>query len=468
MTKISVPVMPFTGDSTLPKAVDVVVIGGGIIGITTALELAERGVSVAVCEKGVIAGEQSSRNWGWTRQMGRDERELPLCMHSVTLWSQMNNRIGRDTGWRRTGIAYLSYTRRDLKGWLNWAEIGKRHGLDARMLSQAEIAEKLPGNNGGILGVLHTGSDGRAEPWIAVPAMAEAAREKGAHILTNCAVRAVETSAGRVSSVMTERGEIRCSSVVLAGGIWSRLFAGNMGIDFPQLKVIGPVAHVDGVEGLTDMPVGAGDFAYRKRIDGSFTVAVRNKNLAPLTPDHFRLLTEFFPTFLTTWRELSLRFNGTFFEELMTRRKWRADQQSPFEAIRTMDPPSNSAFTRAALRNLTRAFPGFAKARVLREWGGVMDATPDAIPVISPVHTRPGFYLASGFSGHGFGIGPGAGQLMADLITSDTPSVDPAIFDIARLRPKYGRAAAGISARHADQKAGWNRVAIDQKTALRP
>ncbi|WP_294926185.1 FAD-binding oxidoreductase [uncultured Paracoccus sp.] len=442
MSTLSIPVAPFTGDDTLPASVDVVIVGGGIVGVTTALELAERGISVAVCEKGVIAGEQSSRNWGWTRQMGRDERELPLCMHSVQMWSRMNDRIGRDTGWRRTGISYLSYNRRDLKGWLEWEEIGRRHGLDARMLSQAEIADKLPGNNGGILGVLHTASDGRAEPWIAVPAIAEAAREKGAHILTGCAVRAVETSAGRVSAVVTERGTIRCQAAVVAGGIWSRLFLGNMGLDFPQLKVIGPVASVDGVEGLTDMPVGAGDFAYRKRLDGGFTVAVRNRNLAPLTPDHFRLLTEFFPTFLTTWRELSLRLNGTFLQELMTRRSWRADEATPFEACRVMDPPAVPGFTRKALRNLTRAFPGFANARIRHEWAGVMDATPDAIPVISPVHTVPGLHVASGFSGHGFGIGPGAGQLMADLITGDPTRVDAKVFDIARLRPRYGAAAA--------------------------
>ena len=442
MSTLSIPVAPFTGDDTLPASVDVVIVGGGIVGVTTALELAERGISVAVCEKGVIAGEQSSRNWGWTRQMGRDERELPLCMHSVEMWSRMNDRIGRDTGWRRTGISYLSYNRRDLKGWLEWEEIGRRHGLDARMLSQAEIAEKLPGNNGGILGVLHTASDGRAEPWIAVPAIAEAAREKGVHILTGCAVRAVETSAGRVSAVVTERGTIRCQAAVVAGGIWSRLFLGNMGLDFPQLKVIGPVACVDGVEGLTDMPVGAGDFAYRKRLDGGFTVAVRNKNLAPLTPDHFRLLTEFFPTFLTTWRELSLRLNGTFLQEMMTRRSWRADEATPFEACRVMDPPAASGFTRKALRNLTRAFPGFANARIRHEWAGVMDATPDAIPVISPVHTVPGLHVASGFSGHGFGIGPGAGQLMADLITGAPTRVDAKVFDISRLRPRYGAAAA--------------------------
>lgn len=437
MSSLSIPVAPVQGDPVLPASVDVVVIGGGIIGVTTAFELAERGVSVALCEKGVIAGEQSSRNWGWTRQMGRDERELPLCIRSVDMWSKLNARIGRETGWRRTGISYLSYSQRDLKGWLEWAEIGKRHSLDARMLSRAEIAEKLPGNRGDILGALHTGSDGRAEPWIAVPAMAEYAREKGAKILTHCAVRTIETSGGAVSSVVTERGEIRCRSVVLAGGIWSRLFCGNMGFDFPQLKVIGPVAQVDNVAGVTDMPVGAGDFAYRQRLDGSFTIAVRNKSLAPITPDHFRLMFDFVPTYLTTWRELSVQLNGTFLEELMTKRHWSGQDRTPFEACRAMDPKPYPDFTRKALRNIAEHFPAFAAARVQREWAGVMDATPDAIPVISPFHPVPGFYLASGFSGHGFGIGPAAGELMADLITGAAPTVDAKVFDIARLRPKY-------------------------------
>ncbi|CAH1693408.1 FAD-binding oxidoreductase [Hyphomicrobiales bacterium] len=437
MSSLSIPVAPFQGDPELPQAVDVVVIGGGIIGVTTALELAERGVSVALCEKGVIAGEQSSRNWGWTRQMGRDERELPLCIRSVAMWAEINERISRDTGWRRTGISYLSYNQRDLKGWLTWAEIGKRHNLDARMLSKAEIAEKLPGNRGDILGVLHTASDGRAEPWIAVPAMAEYAREKGAKILTGCAVRTVETSGGAVSAVVTERGSIRCQAVVLAGGIWSRLFAGNMGFDFPQLKVIGPVAQVDNVTGVTDMPIGAGDFAYRQRLDGSFTIAVRNKNLAPITPDHIRLMADFVPTYLTTWRELSVQLNGIFLQELMTKRRWSGQDRTPFEDCRVMDPKPYPGFTRKALRNITRQFPAFAKARVLREWAGVMDATPDAIPVISPFHPVPGFYLASGFSGHGFGIGPAAGELMADLITGSATKVDAKVFDISRLRPKY-------------------------------
>ena len=82
-------------DTASSSHVDVCVIGGGIIGVSTALELAERGLSVAVVEKGVIAGEQSSRNWGWCRQMGRDPREVPLVLEALRLWRGMNERDRR-------------------------------------------------------------------------------------------------------------------------------------------------------------------------------------------------------------------------------------------------------------------------------------------------------------------------------------------------------------------------------------
>mgnify|MGYP002621951030 CR=1 FL=1 len=106
MSSLTIPVTPFQGDPELPQKADVVVVGGGIIGVTTAMELAERGISVAICEKGVIAGEQSSRNWGWTRQMGRDERELPLCIRSVALWAQIQEgeRYDFRTGGYRIGF----------------------------------------------------------------------------------------------------------------------------------------------------------------------------------------------------------------------------------------------------------------------------------------------------------------------------------------------------------------------------
>lgn len=438
---LSIPLAPFQGDEEFPAQADVVIIGGGIIGVATALTLAERGVSVALVEKGVIAGEQSARNWGWTRQMGRDAAELPLTMASLRLWSQMNERIGDETGWRRTGITYLCYNKRDMDIWGGWYEKGKAYGLDSQMLTGGQVTDLLPGSAGGLIGGLHTPSDGRAEPTIAAVAMANAARRAGARILTQCAARGVEKSAGKISAVMTERGRIACSSVVLAGGAWSRLFAGNMGLDFPQLKVMGTVARVTGIDGISDMPVAASDFAYRKRLDGDYTVALRNANIANIVPDSFRLFAEYMPSFVQTWRELKLRVGKTFLEEMSMPKSWSLDQRTPFEAIRTLDPVPARSFNQKALAKLARAYPAFAKAKIVNEWAGMMDVTPDAVPVISEIASVPGFHIASGFSGHGFGIGPGAGQLMADIVMGTTPLVDPKPFHISRLRPALAKTA---------------------------
>ncbi|SVD14259.1 uncharacterized protein METZ01_LOCUS367113, partial [marine metagenome] len=97
-----------TSDERLPANTEVAIIGGGIIGVAAALTLAERGIPCALFEKGVIAGEQSSRNWGWCRQQGRDPRELPLIIESLRLWRDMNHRVGAETGFVTCGIASLA------------------------------------------------------------------------------------------------------------------------------------------------------------------------------------------------------------------------------------------------------------------------------------------------------------------------------------------------------------------------
>src|SRR5262245_38133788 len=114
------PLDPFTGDSALPTKTGVVVIGGGIIGVATALELAERGVPVVLAEKGEIGAEQSSRNWGWCRQMGRDSREVPLAMESLRLWRRMNERVGAETGYRQSGVIYLAETEQGMAEYSRW------------------------------------------------------------------------------------------------------------------------------------------------------------------------------------------------------------------------------------------------------------------------------------------------------------------------------------------------------------
>src|ERR1700730_6105687 len=229
-------VNPVRSDEVLPARADVVIVGGGIIGTSTALFLAQKGIGVVLCEKGHIAGEQSSRNWGWCRKMGRDPRELPLIIESLRLWAGMNELVEAETGFRQAGIMYLAQTQAELGQLETWLDHARQYQLDTRILSRAEAAELMPGLTGAWTGALYTASDGKAEPQRAAPAIAEAARKRGAAIITRCAVRGVETAGGRVSAVVTERGPIACGSVVLAGGAWSRLFCGHLSIQLPPLQ----------------------------------------------------------------------------------------------------------------------------------------------------------------------------------------------------------------------------------------
>lgn len=423
-----------TPDPVLPDAVDVVIIGGGIAGASTAFFLTEKGLRVAVCEKGQVGGEQSSRNWGWVRQMGRDRAELPLAIESLNIWRDLEPRWGIRAGFRQTGIVYTFRSGENEEGLAGWADAANEYQLPIKRLTKGQVQELMPGIAPDFDIAYHTSNDGRGEPGMATPAIARAAQERGAVILENCAVRSVETAAGRVSGVVTERGPIKCNAVVVAGGVWSRLFLGNLGITFPQLKVTGGAFRVETDAVLPEMPIGGTDFSFRKREDGGYTVARRNASLAIITPDSFRFFSDFLPSLVTSWRELKLRVGKQFVTELMMPKRWAADAKTPFETFRTLDPAPRERLNAEALRNTIRAFPAFANARVTHQWGGLIDTTPDAVPVIDEVPTMPGLYISSGYSGHGFGIGPGAGRLTADLINGDHPIVDLAPFKLSRLR----------------------------------
>jgi glycine/D-amino acid oxidase-like deaminating enzyme len=429
---MSPPVEPVASDPSLPERTDVVVIGGGIIGVSVALFLAEKGIAVALCEKGQIGAEQSSRNWGWCRTMGRDTAEIPLAMESLGLWRDMDRRTGRETGFRQAGIMYLCQTEAEVAAQESWLGQAGQYQVGARLLRGAALDRVMPGATNSFIAGLHTPTDGKAEPALAAPAIAEAARDRGAQIFTNTAVRGIERAAGRVTGVITERGRIICTSVVLAGGAWSRLFAGNAGLDLPQLKVMGSVFRTEPLNG-PDITAAGSVFAFRKRMDGGYSIARRNASTAEITQDHFRLLSDFLPRLINNRNEIRLRVGRRSWEELRTARRWSLDQPSPFEAVRVLDPKPRQGILREARKILSGAFPAFAHMKVVESWAGLMDVTPDAVPVIDEVAHMPGFFIATGFSGHGFGIGPGAGRLMADLVAGDRPVVDPTPFRLSRF-----------------------------------
>jgi glycine/D-amino acid oxidase-like deaminating enzyme len=426
-------VTPVVGDDKLPKRVDVVIIGAGIVGASIALELAERGHSVALCEKGGIACEQSSRNWGWVRLSRRDIRELPLMLEAQKIWSDLARRTGRETGYRQTGIVFTAPSESVQARNARYRDELQHYQVPSKLLSAADVKVKYPELDLPLQGALLTPSDGRAEPQLAGPAISLGARDRGANILVECAVRGLELSGGKVSGVVTERGTIACDAAVLAGGVWSNFFARRYGIDIPQLNVTASVLRTNPLEGGPEEAMWCKDFALRKRMDGGYTIASGHENFVDIVPRSFKYMFKYLPALRSDWESLNFRISGQFFRDLFDAKLRPLDEASVFEYTRVLDPVPSKRLTDGALQALAKVWPVFRRATVAQRWGGLIDVTPDAIPVIDAAAKVPGLFVATGFSGHGFGIGPAAGQLMADIVTGKPPVVDPKAFRLSRF-----------------------------------
>ncbi len=417
----------------LPKEADVVIVGGGIVGVTSALFLTEAGLKVVLCEKGQIAGEQSSRNWGWVRTMGRDAAEIPLAMRAVELWKKLSETKGMETGYRQSGILHVIDGLDDERESEATLASARAAGLPLEPLTSRQSDARLgPGARGGFAS-LWSPLDGYAEPSLAAPMIARYALSLGACLLTRTAVTGFETRNGVVCGVHTERGEIACGRLLLAGGIWTARMLRSQGLDLPLLKVIATAARVEGVAGVPDFPVGGPHFAFRKRMDGGYTLARRHGSRAPLTPASFRHALRFLPSYLKNRKEINLSLGRDFFAEASLARSLREDPARALSEHRALDPPADATQIAKAQRSAAASFPAFASARVTHRWAGVIDATPDAIPVIGPIEPVGGLFVACGFTGHGFGLGPGAARLVCDLLMGGEPCADPGVFSARRF-----------------------------------
>jgi glycine/D-amino acid oxidase-like deaminating enzyme len=417
----------------LPETVDVVVIGAGIIGISTAWFLARTGLSVLVCDKGRVAGEQSSRNWGWIRQQGRDAAELPIVIDSINIWESLSRELDEDIGFTRQGVLYLAETQAQLAQHERWLEVARQHQLDTRMLSSDEVDALVKDKPGQWSGGIFTASDGRAEPFKAVPALARSVRRVGGSIRESCAVRTLDIQAGKLAGVVTEHGRVRATSVVCAAGAWSTQFLANLGINLPQLMVRATVARTAKAPNIYNGGATVGEVAIRRRQDGGYTVASSNTNEHYLGADSFRYLFKFLPALAGSARYIRLNLGDGLVARMLPQRRWHADEVTPFEYTRVLNPaPSPSALLKMRA-GLDKRLPTLASIPFEEAWAGMIDVTPDVVPVMDEVAQYPGLFLATGFSGHGFGIGPGAGRVMADLVAGNRPIHDLSRFRLSRF-----------------------------------
>ncbi len=430
---MSPPVQPVASDGKLPAAVDVVVIGAGIAGCTAAWELSKKGHKVALLDKGRVGGEQTSRNWGWVRQQHRDLRELPLSMKSLQIWNGLNEEIGAETGFRRTGLIYVTTRPADFAQWEAWTLKAREYQMHTRILSPAEAKALTPGSVPEWIGGVHSTTDGKGEPSLAGPAIAEAARKRGATIHQDCAARGLELSAGKVSGVITEKGTIRTQAVLLAGGAWSGLFCRRHGLRLPQAGVRSTSFSTEAAPEVTPGGLSMPDVTIRRRLDGGYTVGLGGRGLVELSPQGLMYARDFWPTFKQRRWGLTFGLGRSFLDGPEMLARWSFDRPTPFERHRTLDPGADPKLVQLGLTRLGEHYPALKGLKVAHSWGGFIDSTPDAIPVISAVDSLPGLFISAGYSGHGFGIGPGAGRLAADLVAGDPPIVDPHPFRYSRM-----------------------------------
>ncbi|MGZ0716648.1 NAD(P)/FAD-dependent oxidoreductase [Pseudomonas palleroniana] len=436
------PLIAVETSPDLPTDADVVVIGGGIIGSFTAYYLAKRGMKVALVEKGRIGAEQSSRNWGWCRQQNRDARELPMSTKSLELWEQFAAETGEQTGFTRCGLLYLSNDEKELDTWARWGEFARSVNVETYMLTAEQAAERGRVTGKPWKGGVYSPTDGIADPSRAAPAVARAIMALGSTVHQDCAVRGVETEGGRLSAVVTEKGTIRTRLAVLAAGAWASSFCRQYGIRFPQATIRQTVLRVS-PPGLELPSALHTTFAsMTRRFDGSYTLAISGRGRVDPTPQLLSFAPQFLPMFQRRWRNLAVGgFEGVRAGHEGWKR-WRLDAPTPMEKMRILDPTPDASAVKLTYQRGTQLIPALKDSTVTAAWAGYVDSTPDGVPGIGEMANLPGLILAAGFSGHGFGIGPGAGHLIADIVSGAQPIVDPTPYHPERFKSSaWGKVA---------------------------
>ena len=412
------------GNSKLPQGVDAVVIGGGLLGCLTTLNLAERGVSVALCEKGVIAGEASGTSAGMIEYEHLSPLKLELIARSMELWRDMSNRINGNIGYIDLGLVSLYDDEKYAESAASWIKSVAGHPcVDARMLSSKEIRQLYPTLGSTWHSALFQANGVAIEPTLAAPAIAEAAMEKGAKVLQHCAVCDIELEAGRVSTVSTEKGTIKTSNVVIAGGVWSPLLARQLGLKLPQLMFfaemvsVDPLANGPGIPGMT--PAGY----FRPEPDGGYMFGTAT-GAVPITPTVLKNL----PKLLSFWKNVDQEVNPvfnwrTFWLESKANKKWSPGKPSIFEKIRILRPEVIGKTSTDTYEGMRKYIPAFKSSRVRERYAGALMSSIDNIGVISAVKSIPGLFLGTGML-YGLTMSAAAGEALADMITGEAPKID--------------------------------------------
>ncbi len=366
---------------------EVIIVGGGIIGCSTAYNLAKNGVSVIVLEGSEHIGNGgSTRNGGGVRQSGRDPRELPLVMYAIkNIWKDLSDMLDTDVEYHQQGNLRLGSTDKHHQILNGLTERAIKCGLDVRMIDGYEARQINPYLSEEVTCASWCPTDGHANPLTATMGYYKMARRLGAHFISGEKVTEIRKIKGKARQVITESGNIyEGDKIIVASGYESRFIVSTVGIDVPMQPVLLETLVTEAVAPMFWQMLGTADadFYGHQSNHGSFVFGL-NSGYEPYA--------------------------------------------------RPGKPVSSSIAVSAACRGIMKYFPSLSDIKVVRSWAGWMDSCADHIPVISPVEEVPGLILACGFSGHGFGIAPAVGLLLSQLATEQKTTLDLSEFRYNRF-----------------------------------
>lgn len=351
------------------KEADVIIIGGGIVGCSIAYRLNEMGKSVILLEKGTVGGEASGRNGGGVRQQNRDAGELPIAMESAGIWADMKDELEYDVHYRRNGSLRVVTSEEEYKRLpRKWEQ---EQGLHVDILTAEETRAIFPAlsKNFKVFGGAFSPTDGTANPLLATYAIARAAKRNGVEIREHEPVTGLKLEDEKVVAAYTSAGEYRAQFFVNTAGPWARNLCNLVGLDFP--------------------------------LDVKRSQILISEPLPPLiTP------------FVTFGYFLRQTLEGHIHFGVASQSVENFDKRTALFAFQTVG------------ELITDVLPSFKSINIIRSWAGLTSWTPDGKPILDKAPGIDNFFLAGGFSGKGFCLGPSAGKQMAELIMNGKSSID--------------------------------------------
>jgi sarcosine oxidase subunit beta len=372
-----------------PVRTDVIIVGGGIMGAASAFFLRQRNRSVALIERGLVGQQASGTNFGNVRRQGRFLPQLPLANRSRAIWGRLNDLLGEDAEFLPSGHIRIAYTPEMVERIETYQRDAKPYGLDLELISGNALRARFPFLGPEVKAGSYAPHDGHANPRLAAPAFGRAAARAGAQVFENTEIVRVEKD-GEDFRVESRDGSVfRAPAVLITAGAWGNRLSSQFGepvplaVHGPQMSVTEPVPYaIEPVLGVaTDV---LKEVVYMRQVKrGNIVIGGSGRGPASIETNRATVL------------------------------------------------PQN---TLSQLEQITRLVPALKQLAIIRVWSGIESYLPDDIPIMGPSATTSGLFYAFGFCGHGFQLGPGVGDVMAELIDTGVTQTPITPFLISRFQ----------------------------------